>query len=217
MKKYLIILLILLASPSILKAEETLLIYNKSNNTKSTLPKNFRDLSDIGLNAIASGQFSEGELKEIQKKYPNQKFIILDLRRESHGFINGKAVSWYGKFNKSNENKTADEIIKDEQTLLEKLKDDKKATISDIVKKDKQKGWFKETKSEIVDVNTSESELKLAKKYGFEYKRIPVIDHNAPTSDQLQQYVDFIKNLPVDTKVYFMYIAPAAKEEQPHF
>ena len=123
MKKYLIILLILLASPSILKAEETLLIYNKSNNTKSTLPKNFRDLSDIGLNAIASGQFSEGELKEIQKKYPNQKFIILDLRRESHGFINGKAVSWYGKFNKSNENKTADEIIKDEQTLLEKLKD----------------------------------------------------------------------------------------------
>jgi hypothetical protein len=57
-----------LIAPSILKAEETLLIYNKNNNSKSTLPKNFRDLSDIGLNAIASGQFSEDELKTIQKK-----------------------------------------------------------------------------------------------------------------------------------------------------
>jgi len=202
MKKYSIFLLTFLLLPSILKAEETLLIYNKNNNSKSTLSKNFRDLSGLGLNAIASGQFSEDELKIIKKEYPNQKFIILDLRRESHGFINGKAVSWYGKFNKSNSNKTTNEIIKNEQILLKKLKSDKKVIISDIVKKDKEKGWFKETKEEIVDITTSETESNLAKKYGFKYKRIPVTDHNLPTPEQLQQYVDLIKNLPRDTKIY---------------
>lgn len=202
-KKYLIILLTLLMMPSMLKAEETLLIYNRNNdNSKSNLPKNFRDLSDIGLNAIASGQFSEDELKMIREKYPNQKFIILDLRRESHGFVNGKAVSWYGKFNKSNENKTSNQVIKDELVSLKKLQADKKITIADIVKKDKLKGWFKETKSEIVEAKIVENEEELSKKYGFEYKRIPVTDHNTPNKEQLQQYIDLINNLPKDTKIY---------------
>lgn len=208
MKKYLIILLtLLLVTPSILKAEEKLLeekilIYNRNNNSKSTLPKNFRDLSDIGLNAIASGQFSEDELKMIKKKYPGQKFLILDLRRESHGFINGNAVSWYARFNKSNENKDVDKVVRDEKTLLKIVQDGKKVTISDIVEKDKKNGWFKKVKPEIVEAKISETESELSQKYGFEYKRIPVIDHELPSKDQLQQYIDLINNLPKDTKIY---------------
>lgn len=48
------------------------------------LPKNFRDLAPLGLNVIASAEFSEAELQAIIAKYPHDKFIVVDLRLESN-------------------------------------------------------------------------------------------------------------------------------------
>ena len=40
----------------------SLLTFDKSEITKDGMPRNFRDLSIIGINAITSAQFSEDEL-----------------------------------------------------------------------------------------------------------------------------------------------------------
>jgi hypothetical protein len=81
------------------------LTFDKSETSKDGMPRNFRDLSVIGINAISSAQFSEDELQKLRQKYPNEKIVIVDLRQESHGFINGKPVSWRSYFEKINQNK----------------------------------------------------------------------------------------------------------------
>ena len=75
------------------------LVFDGKLNANS--PKRFRILDSRGLKAIASGQFSEAQLIELkaQLKAP---IIIVDLRQESHGFVNGYPVSWYGPKNQAN-------------------------------------------------------------------------------------------------------------------
>src|SRR5438105_14563183 len=87
-----------------------LLVLDSKNNEH--LPKNFRSTSDKsshssqlntkGLDSlsIAGGaQFSELELSAILKHLRTKQLSIIDLRQESHGLINGHAVSWYGPQN----------------------------------------------------------------------------------------------------------------------
>ena len=88
-----------------LAQKASLLTFDKSEITKDGMTRNFRDLSVIGIIAIASAQFSEDELQKLRQKYPNEKIVIVDLRQESHGFINGKPVSWRSYFEKINQNK----------------------------------------------------------------------------------------------------------------
>src|ERR1700730_14384666 len=102
-------LLFLMIVSSALWSEQAALILNMEN--QEVLPKNFRMSSDplrikLGVNPSPKGlrdlrisgsaQFSEKSLQEIVKKVGcSGKFIIVDLRQESHGFVDGIAISWY--------------------------------------------------------------------------------------------------------------------------
>lgn len=201
-KIFICCLIFILNMPQVLAASVELLTFDKSETKKDGLPRNFRELSEFGLNAIASGQFSEKELQAIRKKYPNEKIIIVDLRRESHGLINGRAVSWREQFDKSNANKKDSEILRDEKLRLNLLKKDQQILINQIVKKDKKNGWYEKVSPQIVDVKEVATEEELAKKNGFEYKRFAVQDHAAPDQKQFLELVKFIKSLPQDKKIY---------------
>lgn len=178
-----------------------LLVYDQSKQFQ-ILPLNFRDLSTIDLDVIAGGQFSLDQLKLIKKKYPNQKIMIVDLRRESHGFINGVPVSLYGEFNQSNSNKTPKAIIEHEEKFFTDLKKQQKIIINQIVDDNDDEQWPRLLKPKIVEVSNAESEEDLAKEYGFEYKRFAIKDHYSPTKKELDEYIEFINNLPSDTKIY---------------
>lgn len=183
-------------------AKSLLLVYDKNEGGKNNLPKNFRDLTDLGLNAIAGAQFSEKNLEEIKNKFPNEKILIVDLRRESHGFINGEAVSWRTEFDLSNIDKTSAEILKDEKSHFNIIKKDGEVLVNRIVEKDKKNGWYSAVKPEFVVINNVTTEEELAKKNGFEYKRFIIQDHAKPTEEQLENIVNFIKKLPADQKIY---------------
>lgn len=203
--KNLIIVLALIINASQVSAKNAeILIFDKTKIAKDEMPVAFRDLSKFGLNAIASAQFSEKELQEVRKKYSNEKIIILDLRRESHGIINGEAVSWREQFDRSesNRDKKSSEIIADEKMRLTLVKRNQQVLINKVLQKDKQNGWFKEVSPQIVEVKEILTEESLAKKYGFEYRRIAVQDHAKPDSAHFREMVSFIKNLPQDKKVY---------------
>ena len=179
-----------------------ILTFDTKETREDNLPRNFRDLDSLGLNAIASGQFSEAELLAVREKYQGEKIVIVDLRRESHGLINGEAVSWRAAFEKSNENKTVAEILADEKRQLNLAKKDKKIIIGKVLEKDKENGWYKEILPIITTVNKVATEEAVVKKNGFEYKRFAIQDHARPSEAELERIVAFIRALPQDQKVY---------------
>jgi len=202
--KTLIISLILIAfeSSSALAATASILTFDKSEITKDGLPRNFRDLSGLGINAIASAQFSENELQEVRKKYPNDKIVIVDLRQESHGFINGNSVLWRSYFEKINQDKNISEILSDEKSRFNIAKKDREIVINEVTKRDRENGWYKEISPKIVTVNKAQNEKDLAAENGFEYQRFSVRDFDKPNEKEFLRMVSFIKNLPQDKKIY---------------
>lgn len=178
------------------KSEDSLTaIFDVTQNKKTDLPRNFRDLNSLGINAIASAQFSEKQLQEVRKKYPQEKIIIVDLRGEPHGLINGEAVSWRSVFDEVSQKKS-------EKELLNNLQKGSDLVVNEIALRDRQTGWYKEVKPHEVKINNVSSEEDLAKKNGFEYKRFLVRDFDIPNQNDFEEMTNFIKNLPADKKVY---------------
>lgn len=190
--------------------KDALLIINMSNEAK--LPNRFRSSHDtlkndlnplpstIGLfdlNISASGQFSEKSLQTILQHLNNPpNFYILDLRQESHGFLNGNAVSWYLNRNWENNNKSITEIEKEEQKRLKKSLKLKKVSLYSIVKKDTATGMLIESTPQKLDVTSAMTERELAHQSNLQYLRLEVVDHLRPTNAVVDQLVNFATSLP---------------------
>jgi len=189
--------------PNILTFDKT---KNNEESFESSLPRNFRDLNNpedkININAIASAQFNEEELKAIKKKYPNQKILIIDLRKESHAFVNNKPISWRSQFNLDNDEKSYQQILLDEKQKVNNLAKESQIIVSEIIKKDEKNGWFSEISPILVNVNKVETEAEIAKRNGFDYKRIAIRDHSYPDSKQLMEITSLIEKTSPQTKVY---------------
>jgi protein-tyrosine phosphatase len=185
-----------------LAKDVNILAFDNTENKKSQLPRNFRDLSSLGINAIASAQFSQKQLREVRKKYPNDKITIIDLRRENHGFVNGEALIWHSVFEQENRGKKLSEISSEENERLNLLQKDGQVLVSNIVKRDHENGWYKAIEPQIVQVNQVTSEENLAKKNDFSYQRFLVRDFDVPEDAEFSKMINFIKNLPQDQKLY---------------
>lgn len=174
-----------------------LLIVNMWN--EEALPKNFRSTSDsvtknenspnfLGLqelHASGSSQFSKQSLKALLQKLPSRQLTLVDLRQESHGFINGIAVSWYTERDWVNKGKSLTQVVEDE---IKRLKEISKHyfTIVFAHKKFAIPLWVSETLLE----------EELAVQEGIDYIRIPVTDHLRPTDQDVDLFIQFIKTLP---------------------
>ncbi len=185
-----------------LAKDVNILTFDNTENKKNQLPRNFRDLSHLGINAIASAQFSQKQLQEVRKKYPNDKITIIDLRRENHGFVNGEAVIWHSVFEQENRGKKLSEISSEENERLNLLQKDGQVVVNKIVKRDHENGWYEEVEPQIVKVNQVTSEENLAKKNDFSYQRFLVRDFDVPEDAEFSKMINFIKNLPQDQKLY---------------
>jgi Inositol hexakisphosphate len=176
-------------------SNESILIINMEND--EILPRNFRIAkkpstatikpSFEGIDALrssASGQFSEKSLNKILKTLPTNKIILMDLREESHGFINGIAISWFSEYNWANKGKTLAEILADEQRRLTQLSKEKNIVLGS------KKGDTSPLSIEIKEVYNEE---ELAKSLGLDYVRIPVTDHVKPSDESLDRFINFIK------------------------
>lgn len=180
---------------------------------KDVLPKNFRTTKDeinsekagnvnlagmSDLNISGSGALSEKGLDMIKEKIGNKPIIDIDLRQEDHGFINGMGVSWFGKKNQANIELTREQVIGDEKDKLNKISEDKHATFDQL-----PKGKSINTIKEISNPESVQTEEELAKSLGMSYLRITVTDHEKPLDDQVDLFVESIKNLPQDTWIHF--------------
>jgi hypothetical protein len=158
------------------------------------LPKSFRTTAAIqNLKLMGSGQFSEKNLLYIIEHHSKPTYLF-DLRQESHGFLNGNAVSWYGKNNWDNLDKNLIQIMQIENSLLKGL----------IPSQDTLVFTVKPNKNPIeIKPYKVENEQQLASKYHINYIRIPVPDHRRPNDDQVEQFVQIISRIPQDKWLYF--------------
>ncbi len=121
------------------------------------------------------------------------KYLInVDLREESHGFLNGQAINLTSEFNWINKGKNAQQSLRDEKNWLEELK---KQTIIPNVLTSKQfkNNDFEGQSIPVLEVST---EKELTEQLGFNYVRLTVTDHMAPRSNDVDRFVKLIDQLP---------------------
>jgi hypothetical protein len=151
------------------------------------------------LKMSGSSQFSEGGLKRIKDRLPGERVVVVDLREESHGLMNGIPVSWKGEHNWANRGKSLDEVLADEREKLDALLSKKKVSVTRILEKDDLEEFMEETPI----VKTARTEQEVCKAAGVGYLRIPVTDHCRPSDKTVDEFVKFYKGRPGDLWLHF--------------
>ena len=155
---------------------------------------NVRFLEDEGMSG--SAQFSEAQFHDLAVKLRerSEEVWIVDCRLESHGFINGIAVSWCGVDNAANQGKTVAEVEAEEQALSD-LVGTTVATYT--AENDRPKDLVE------MPVKAWETERTLTESEGLHYLRLACPDHCWPTSEVIDAFIDFAKDLEAGAWLHF--------------
>lgn len=170
------------------------------------LPKYFRKTSDLTgikqdenlnlkgldkLNISGSQQFSGHNLPLLIKAIDTSLPItVIDLRQESHGFINEFAVSWADSKNNANVGLTREQVLSDEANKLKSVKLNVPIT------------FFNNPKESIVPTKV-ESENQLVSSKDLAYNRITVRDGGIPTDEMVDYFVEIMKNQSKNSWLHF--------------
>jgi Inositol hexakisphosphate len=153
------------------------------------------------LTSSGSGQCSAGGWHVLSERlslvHPTS-LVVVDLRKESHGYINGAAVSWYASRNWGCAGLTALEAIDLERMRLKLVSraDEVIVTTKSAVNQGTCGGdtWR---------VEEASSERTIVERAGARYARIPVNDHCRPDHDALMDLVGLFSNLPAGSHLHF--------------
>lgn len=136
---------------------------------------------------------------QVTTHYHVKKIIDLDLREESHGFINEKPLTLTSKNDWINLGKSHEQIIIDEAAWLDSLLNQK--TVANVLTPAQFKtGDFTHGNDIIID--SIQSEENIANKLGFIYIRLTITDHMAPNASDVDQFIMLVDQLPTDTWLY---------------
>lgn len=161
------------------------------------VPVDRKSLNFQGLNrlkASGSGQFSEKTFVEMTYQLPTElnRLVVLDLRQESHGLVNGTPISWTdGHYNYGNVNKTKKEIESDEQQRLQLAAQAGRILVNPS-----------EEPAKLI-VSNVKTEREFVESLGCTYIRLPVVDHNRPSDQALDQFITIVNTLSKDQWVHF--------------
>lgn len=170
------------------------------------LPKNFRKTTELTvlnknkklnlkgldmLNISASQQFSEHNLDLLLKAIGTSlPIIVVDLRQESHGFINGLAVSWKGLKNHANKDLTREQVLKDEADKL------KSVTLNENI-------TFYNHPQKIIVPTKVQNENDLVMYKSLSYIRITIRDGGIPSDDMIDYFIECIKTKMQNSWLHF--------------
>lgn len=212
--KLLTALLSLFFSSHVLAGYANTLLVLDMPNTK-VLPKNFRTSSDAlpanqtinikgftELHIAGGAQFSAQALEAILERLNSKRMTVIDLRQESHGFLNDNAVSWYAPQDSGNAGKTSAQVEASQAKRLAKLAGSDEASVYVILSKSSDDA-INEAKEYIWVVRGVYSEADLINKLHHHYKRLYVQDYHAPTAHQVDRFINIVKKLAPNEWVYF--------------
>lgn len=199
------------ASFPLAKTSDAPLLIIDAENIPGQLPRNFRTSQDkpsqqsqneiltLGLSDrlySGSSQFSKEGFKALLAKIgTNRKIMVIDLRQESHGFVNGIAISWYAPKDWINVGKNLAQVEQSENQLLNSLHQGTSIIINRILEKNKLIGTLAkwEPISILVKTVSTEKDLINEFKYSISYYRIPVTNHVRPSDSDVDRFLEIIK------------------------
>lgn len=182
------------------KDSKTIKHWRTSQMMADAYKGNTTGLSDMWVSG--SGAVSAKGYKQIAKnidKATNGKvknIVDLDLREETHGFLNNNAITLTDMDNWINLGKTYQQSLADEQNWLQTIA--LQARIDNVLTSDQLKAG-KFTEGVNVPVENIQSEQQLVEQYGFEYHRLTTSDHMAPRVDDVDRFVALVDSLPSRT------------------
>lgn len=180
----------MLLSTRIFAMEEMHLVFD-THTEEGLVTKKFRLNKE--LHASASGQFTADELPKMLQAIPAERrnIWIVDLRQESHGFIDGLPVSWVGDRNAVNVNKSGTQISREEKKLLKTVKNNKTVIVHMLKKLTGGRVTTEAPTAMIPELIESEEELVTS--LHANYARIYVLDHFKPDDKEVDNFVQFVK------------------------
>ena len=184
-------------------ADGPILIYDYPPG--QALPIHFRladggpkgDPASAKLRLSGSSEFDAAGLDNLARTLPGP-LTIVDLRQESHGFLNDRPVSWFAPMDEANMGKTPEEAARDEAQRLAALSKAGSAAVTVIEAKSKV-GGIKKARTLNVDVVGVASEAQLAAARGVGYLRLYVTDDMGPDAAQVDRFVEYCRTMAPDT------------------
>lgn len=206
-----------LAVMNLANASESVLILN-AENVANELPRHFRQASTPFSHALdnapsregldqlrisGSAQFSQEGLMALYKKLgsPNP-FVVVDLRQECHGFVNGNALSWFAPKDWANVGKVLGQIVTEEKDLLAHLKKMDEVTLQKVKEKNSD-GSIASSSTIILHPTSVKTEQEIVEGNGWTYLRIPVTDHLPPSKDSLDRFLSFYRQRSGNPWIHF--------------
>jgi hypothetical protein len=126
-----------------------------------------------------------------------ENVVLVDLRQESHGFLDGVPVSWYGPKNWANLGLDAAAAMRDEAARLAALPGTTIPVVRALTKD--ADGLIGESRTDRVAVGAVAVESEVAASRGLEYVRFAVPDHRAPSEAEAERFVAFFNSRPAGT------------------
>ncbi len=180
-------------------------------------PGNRRDVSKLGLAELhlsASAQYTPEEahaiVQKILRNEPSiKKIVFIDLRRESHGFINN--LPFHGRVPGSSGNAELQDsgILEEERKWLNSLKTQPTVSIADIITK--EAGCIAQGDALHMTPLTIQSEEEVIKSldaaYGevdITYRRFFFPDHKRPSDATVDEVVAFFES--VDPATTYLHV-----------
>lgn len=155
-------------------------------------PIHFR--RDESLRIAGGGQPSKTTLAHLHEQLSlsiDTPLWVIDLRQESHGYLNEDAVSWHGVANAANRGKAAESVERDEQ---QRLAEAIGTNVQAVPMGHYDEAHIPYTFAEAVTGFATERHI--ARKSGLGYVRIAATDMHWPEPQAIDDFVRFYRSLP---------------------
>ena len=159
---------------------------------RSAPPIHFR--RDESLRIAGGGQPSKTTLAHLHEQLSlsiDTPLWVIDLRQESHGYLNEDAVSWHGVANAANRGKAAESVERDEQ---QRLAEAIGTNVQAVPMGHYDEAHIPYTFAE--GVTGFATERHIARKSGLGYVRIAATDMRWPEPQAIDDFVNFYRSLP---------------------
>ena len=147
------------------------------------------------LRISGSPQYTEKQFRELAERIracaAGDPVYVIDLRQESHFFVNGMPVSVYRPDNTINRGLGLAEVEADEQAHMDEIRRNGLTVYS------YGSGSKKHNGTEIREVSCM-TERELVESEGFRYLRLPATDHEWPAPELIDRFIEFVSQADMD-------------------
>jgi inositol hexakisphosphate len=191
------------------------LIWDIDLKLANALPRNFRTTDDplkankgetpatIGLSdlrASGSGEFTADNLKLLLAR-TRGPVTIVDLRQETHIFVNDLPISWYASRDWANVGRSQSAIMAGEAARVQSLKPGSEIAVRPGHPVKHSNG--NSVTPERVTVERASTEQNIVEAAGAHYVRVAVTDHVRPLDDAVDRFILAVRALPQDAWAHF--------------